>query len=239
MFEDIRDIGWIKSFRRGSTGIGYTFEFLFGKCEDCSILPDFMGIEIKTHRANSVSNICLFNCNPSGDYSYELKRIYDNYGYRSIKNRNNKVLNTSVYSNSITDVGIHYKFSLKVDYDKQRIFLMVFDRLGYFIENRSFWTFNQLKERLYMKMEYLAYVVADSKVFDGDEYFFYRSVHFYKLKDFDTFLKLIESGIIRVNFKVSGCLDYDKHIEIKNHGTDFSINPQHLCLLYDSININS
>ena len=69
-FFSIRNMGWIKSMRNGPTGVGYTFESLLGKCEDSLACPDFYGIEVKTHRKNSKSNINLFNCNPIGITSY-------------------------------------------------------------------------------------------------------------------------------------------------------------------------
>lgn len=33
-FIEISNMGWIKSMRGGSTGIGYTFEYYLGKSED-------------------------------------------------------------------------------------------------------------------------------------------------------------------------------------------------------------
>ena len=47
-FKEIKQKGYIKSVRRGSTGIGATFESLLGKPEESFEIPDFYGIEIKT-----------------------------------------------------------------------------------------------------------------------------------------------------------------------------------------------
>lgn len=58
-FESIKNKGWIKSLRRGSTGVGYTFESLLGKDEDSYSLPDFNGIEIKLIE-KTVIHILLF-----------------------------------------------------------------------------------------------------------------------------------------------------------------------------------
>ena len=49
-FNKIRRLEWIKSLRNGPTGIGYTFETLLNKKEDCQRQPDYQGIEIKTIR---------------------------------------------------------------------------------------------------------------------------------------------------------------------------------------------
>ena len=34
IFEKVKNKGWIKSLRKGDTGIGYTFETLIGKKEE-------------------------------------------------------------------------------------------------------------------------------------------------------------------------------------------------------------
>ena len=234
-FEMIKGMGWVKSLRRGSTGIGYTFESLLGKEEDSYSLPDFNGVEIKTHRRFSKSNICLFNYNPVGESSYGLMRLYNYYGYMSIKDKGVKVLNTSVYCDWIRDVGINYKFCLKIDYDNKKVFLVVFDRLGNFIEKKSFWEFSTLRDKLYSKMEYLAYIEAYNKFSSGIEYFKYNDIKFYKLRDFNTFIDLLNRDKIRVTFKVGVYTSGPRSGEINSHGTSFSIKSSELELLYEPI----
>ena len=58
-FNEIRKMGYVKSVRNGSTGIGATFEYLLGKEEESFEIPDYYGIEIKTKRAYSKSYITL------------------------------------------------------------------------------------------------------------------------------------------------------------------------------------
>ena len=57
----VKNKGWIKSLRRGPTGIGYTFETLIGKQEENLPIADFRGIEIKVKRRYSKGNITLFD----------------------------------------------------------------------------------------------------------------------------------------------------------------------------------
>ena len=232
-FFEIQNMGWIKSYRKGYTGIGYTFEKLLGKDEDALCSPDFNGIEIKTHRKNSKSYVTLFNYNPIGESSYELKRLFNKYGYTHSKNKKVKYLNTYVYCNYIKDVGINYKFSLKVDSENERVYLLVFDRIGIFVEMKSYWTFRTLKEKLYNKLKYLAYIEADSKFIDGVEYFRYDKIKFYSLKNFNTFIELIRIGKIRVSFLISGLLGDEENLN--THGTGFSIKKENLDLLFDVI----
>ena len=232
-FYAISKKGWIKSCRRGYTGIGYTFEKLLGKDEDSLCVPDFNGIEIKTHRVNSKSYVTLFNYNPIGESSYELKRLFKEYSYVHTKNRKIRSLNACIYSNYIIDVGINYKFSLKVDERKQKIYLLVFDRLGIFVEKKSYWTFDTLKEKLYKKLRYLAYIEAESKYVNGIEYFKYTNIYFYVLKKFETFIELIKTSKIRVSFLISGVLGDDDNLN--SHGTSFSIKKDNLNLLFNLV----
>ena len=62
-FEEIKAMGWVKSMRRGNTGIGYTLEELLGISENNISAPDLGNIELKAHRINSTSMITLFTFN--------------------------------------------------------------------------------------------------------------------------------------------------------------------------------
>jgi len=65
-FKIIKQKGYIKSVRRGSTGIGATFESLLGKHEESFELPDFHGIEIK--QEESIVNLILHYLSPNRKY---------------------------------------------------------------------------------------------------------------------------------------------------------------------------
>ncbi len=59
----IKREGWIPSKRKGSTGIGQTFEQLLGLRENNIALPDWGRVELKAHRIGSSSMITLFTFN--------------------------------------------------------------------------------------------------------------------------------------------------------------------------------
>ena len=226
-------MGWVKSLRKGSTGVGYTFEKLLGKDEDALCIPDYNGIEIKTHRKNSISYVTLFNYNPIGESTYELKRLFYDYSFVHTKNMNIRSLNTDIYCGYMKSVGIDYKFSLEVDENEQKVYLLVFDKLGNPIEKKAYWSFKTLKEKLYSKLEYLAYIEAEAKLINSIEYFKYTSISFYTLKDFDTFIRLIKIAKIKVSFLISGSLDSDDNIS--SHGVSFSIKAENLKLLFKPV----
>ena len=53
LFEQTKKKGWIKSLRKGDTGVGYTFEKTIGKDEENLPIADYGSIEIKTTRKYS------------------------------------------------------------------------------------------------------------------------------------------------------------------------------------------
>ena len=73
-FNLIKKLGWIKSIRKGSTGIGATFENAMELNENSFEIPDFNGIEIKTKRNYRNSYTSLFNYAPDGKYCYQMEK---------------------------------------------------------------------------------------------------------------------------------------------------------------------
>lgn len=63
VFGKLKAKGWVKSERRGSTGIGHTLEKSIGLSENNIAYPDLGTIELKAHRINSNSMITLFTFN--------------------------------------------------------------------------------------------------------------------------------------------------------------------------------
>lgn len=232
-FKRIQKLGWVKSVRKGWTGVGATFESLLGKEEENFEMPDYNGIEIKTKRRYSESFTCLFNATPDGEDLFEIKRLRDTYGYLDSKHRKYKVINNEVYANARNWIGYQYQFMLKIDYNLERIYLCIFDRNGDLVEKRIYWSFKMLEEKLYRKMQVLAFVKANTKHINDVEYFKYNEIKFYTLKSFDEFLRLIKYGVIRVKFKIGVFYSGKRCGEIHDHGTGFEIEEKNLLRLYN------
>jgi hypothetical protein len=62
-FDQVKEKGWVKSKRKGPTGIGKTLEQLLGIKENNIALPDLGTVELKAHRIGSSSLITLFTFN--------------------------------------------------------------------------------------------------------------------------------------------------------------------------------
>ena len=235
-FNEIRARGWIKTMSCDLQGVGYTFERLIGKEVDSFYLPDYHGIEIKTFELYTRRVIHLFNVTPDGDYLYPIKRVLDTLGYPDTKEHKYKVCNIAAKGNEFTFCGYYKKMKLEIDYINQKVNFIAY-RDGRDLDIGISWSFDLLKERLDLKMRKLAVIKAISKMENGDKYFKYERIDFYKLKDFDTFLKLIEDGTITVTFKIGTYRSGKRMGQIHDRGTDFSIKYNDIEKLYDKIDI--
>lgn len=232
-FLHIKNQGWIKSIRKGSTGNGVTFEYLLGLQENNLEIPDYEGIEIKTKRNYSNSYTTLFNCTPEGPHFREIERLVNKYGYPDLVLKECKVINNSIFTNSMTKINSNYYFKLTIDRNSKKVFLNVIDIYGNLIENNVYWTFETLEEKLYRKLKNLAFIDATRKVIDKEEYFRYYRLTMYQLKNFNCFINLLEQGIIRITFKIGVFRTGSRKGQIHDHGTGFDIKENDLLKLYN------
>lgn len=191
--------GWIKSVNKGLGSIGYTFEMELGKLPDSLRLPDYYGTEIKCTGRYSRYPISLFTVAFDGPTFPEINRIIDKYGYPDKDFKNKKVLFTSVSPRYKILLPSRYYFQLDIDKSEEKIYLCVYDLNRSLIERKSFVYFKSVYDHLYLKLNRLALVHASKKIIDSDVYFRYYKIGIYLLKDFDTFLELLERGIIKVS----------------------------------------
>lgn len=218
-FMRIKNMGYVKSSRKGVTGVGKTFEDLLGKKEDQLDTPDFYGIEIKTKLNYSNSYTTLFNLGPK---SLETQRLCQTYGYPDKILKNKKVLNISITSTP-TLVANRYYFSLKVNRDKRRIILVIKDRSNNLLEDKVYWDFKDLNEKLFKKLRFLALITAWPTKRDNETYYRYNQIKFYKLIGFEQFIDLIEEGIMRVSIKVGVFRDGSRKGLPHDRGTSFEL----------------
>ncbi len=236
-FEEIKKMGWVKSCCKGLGGIGNTLEELIGLNRNDFEIPDYFGVEIKTKRAHSGSNTCLFSCVPDGPHYHEVERLKDEYGYPDSMLKMYNVLNTTLNTKIMKKVGLYYYFKLKVDRTNEKLLLEIYDKNKVLIENEVYWDFDTLKEKLYRKLKYMAFFKAYIKEENGWQYFKYYKLNFYKLKGFETLINLIEDGTICVTFRLGIYRAGDKKGKIYDHGTSFNINEYDFWKLYDDIKI--
>lgn len=233
-FEKIKKMGWVLSQRKGTTGIGYTFEKLLGKEEEQFAIPDYKSIEIKTRFRNSKENINLFTAAPDGDYLFATKRIYDLYGYPDKEFPQYKVFFAKI-GNTPRYAGKNFRFRLFVDYKNEIIKVIAIDKGGNIIDTHTSWTFKLLKEKLENKLKYLAFIKADTKFNIDLQFFKYYQLTFFMLRGFDVFLDLIEKDIIFVTFMISVYKSGEKKGLMNNHGVRFDISEDNLEKLFINV----
>lgn len=238
-FYYIQALNWVKSTGNGSAAAGKTYEDLVGKAQDRMYLPDFLGIEIKTKSVAAKRKMCLFNMAPDSEPNI-IKSLWKNNGWRSRKNDLREFYAT-VDSLDFSNDHRKYAFKLKVDYENECIRLLIRKNWddNNFIDDTFYWSFEQLKNRLTLKLSYLALIHYEIKKSYDETYFKFTTLDLYCLKDFDSFLKLIEDGKILVDFKI---LTHDKGEDFgkpNDKGTSFIISEDNLDFLFEKIPIQN
>jgi len=231
-FISLRRQGYVECIKKGSCGIGLTFESYLGKKADSNSTPDYYGIEIKTRRAYSKSFVTLFGISPQGKSENEAKRLRDIYGYPSPTGVNLKCLYSEVTCNNFCKAGIKHYFKLKLDKQQQKLFLQIYNKEKMLIEEDSYWDLATIKKRLYKKLKYLAYIKAWRKTICKKEYFKYFDIKFYVLKNFDQFLQLLEQDRIKVIIALNSSHDKNNYGQLMAHKISFAIDPNYLTSLF-------
>ena len=234
-FAKIKSIGWVKERCKGKSSCGYTFEQLLHKEEDNFPVPDYQDIEIKVMNDHAKTNLHLFNLIPDGDYLFPIERILYEIGCPNKDNHDEKRLYRSFNAKEYTKLVYGKKGIINVNYEDQKVELFVYDSKNQNTNIGISWSFDYIKERLLLKLKYLAFVKASSCIICGEGYYHYHDIYFYKLKDFDTFINLINLGIIDITFKIGIHKAGKKMGKVYDHGTDFSIKVSNLEMLYKKI----
>ena len=212
--QEIKNRGFIPSLRRGSTGIGYTFETVFGIQENNIPIPDIGGrVEIKTIRRGSQSLITLFAFN-RGVWHIKQRNLIQNYGYIDEKGR--YALKNTVFYGKTTSQGI----SLNVDENKNTIHLIDANTR----EILATWDIYVIVGTFMVKLSRLLIVIADRKLEQGREHFHYNEAYLLTNPSPRNFLKAFKSSLIgidlRMHLKESGI--------VRNRGTAFRIKEKDL-----------
>ena len=235
-FTSIKENNLWESLRKGTGGMGYTFETLIGKDEDSSYFPDYKGIEIKTKYGYSHNELSLFSMNPKReDKKLYSKYLVDNYG---------KIINSSILSKNFTG-NIYYKifdkkinnfrFKLKIDLIENKLKLLIFDENYKFIDDKIYWNLDLLKDRIMIKLKYLALIKGYPYSKDGKKYYKFTNLDFFQLINVENFLKLIENSKIHINFNITATYNNGYIIKIRDRGTSFKLKMDSIDYLFKKL----
>lgn len=207
-FKKLVEKGYIKSERKGPTGIGHTLEKLTGLTENNLNLPDIDGYELKGHRNGHNCLISLFTLD-SNAWQISQEDALNRFGYIDEKRGNRLSLYHTLKKTPSARSGVYFRVSKK--------YLLVKHSSGVLIAR---WELERLALQFERKLPALLFVTADSKKpKNRKEEFHYRKA--YVLSD-PTPRKIgnqIDAGHIEVDLR----LHFGEKNSVRNHGTAFRI----------------
>ncbi len=216
---EIKNLGFVESLRRGPTGIGYTFENLFGVAENNLPIADIGGrVEIKSIRKDSQSLITLFTFNKSV-WKIPQAELIKRYGYVDSKGRY-ALKNTVFYEKPISQ-GI----ALGVDEGKNLITLVDINTN----EILATWDVYVIVGRFMSKLSRLLLVLADRKLENRKEYFHYNEAYILTDPSPRNFIKAFKASIIGIDIR----MHLKENGVVRNRGTAFRIKERDLMELYE------
>ncbi|MFH1377755.1 MAG: MvaI/BcnI family restriction endonuclease [Planctomycetota bacterium] len=211
-FADIRRMGYVRSARRGPTGIGKTLEDLLGITENNISLPDLGEIELKAHRLNSSSMITLFTFNRKAWLMKPLDAVRQ-YGTTDNSGR----------------LGLYFTMSRIAN--SSGLFLLIDDNA---VSVRHIsgqpvaeWNLSSLAEQFMKKLPALLFVSAQIEERAGTEWFHFQRAQLLSGTSVANIRDQIEIGNVKIDLRL-----HDKGTRARNHGTGFRISEANLPLLY-------
>ena len=218
--QELKGRGYVPSLRRGTTGVGYTFEVLFGLQENNIPIPDIGGrVEIKTVRRDSQSLITLFTFN-RGVWNIRQKELVLRYGYVDKKGRL-ALKNTLFYGKPIPQ-------GLALDLDEDRNVLHLVD-IGTG-EPLATWDIYVIVGKFMAKLSRLLLVIADRKMEGKEEYFHYNEAYLLTDPSPRRFLKAFKDSLIGIDIR----MHLKENGSVRNRGTAFRIRERDLVELYEN-----
>lgn len=225
-YTKICDMGWIRTHRSGSTGIGKTLEDLLGITENNIDGPDFGDYELKSCRLASNSMLTIFTKTPKPQGAVNTLRI--TFGYSSDAYDNNeRVLHSTLSADRFVSIA-NTGHSLKVACESAKISIIAEDGIEY-----AYWTRDQLKKAFEKKYKNkFVYAKAQSRKSGANEEF--RFVEAYEISGFnyEAFVDLLEQGKIYIDLRIGQYHGGPKNGQTHDHGTAFRIKENDQQLLF-------
>lgn len=215
----VKESGYIKTHRAGTTGIGKTLEDLLGIKENNIPGPNALKTELKSARKGGSSMLTLFTKSPSPPRANSV--LLQKYGYESLKENKRKELHTTV--SAVRFNQLKGEPGLKIDIGEDKICLVdpQNEILGY-------WGKDILRNSFEKKLPEILYVKAETKDFGANELFWFNEAWLLKGFNFDSFIALLKKGVILVDIRIGQYPDGRSH----DHGTAFRVFPNQLDLCF-------
>ncbi len=219
--KEINSMGWIKTHRAGTTGIGKTLEDLLGIKENNIPSSNTHTIELKSTRENSSSMITLFTKSPLPRGANS--KLLDRFGYPSSIEGGKKILQTTV--NALSFNKLKDNIGFKIDFQNDEINLIDINS-----EILGYWNKEILKKSFERKLPNVLYVKAKSRGSGSNEEFWFYKAWLLNGFSFDNFIMLIKEGVILIDIRIG---QYPNG-KIHDHGTAFRVLPNKLDLCFNN-----
>ncbi len=233
-FKQIKSLGFVKSNRPGSTGIGKTLEDIMNIKENNIDAPDLHGYEIKSQRMRSTSLVTLFTKAPTypAKVNNELRM---QYGSPDSKFPDIKVLHSSIFATNWNTHKAGFSYRLQVDRDDKKLRLLV-KRTDADIIDRSdiYWDFSVFEKIFSEKLQNLAFVEAETKKDDEGEYFHFQRCCLFSGITLSSFLDNVERGNVMFDIRVGAYKNKasKSYGKTHDHGTGFRVKRDIISQLY-------
>jgi hypothetical protein len=231
LMKDICRKGYVRTIRRGDTGIGMTLEWLLGIAENSERTPDFKGIELKAKRIRSpgrASQATLFSQVPNWALSPigSAWNLLHQYGYVR-----DGVLRLAheITARGPNSLGFFLEVEAAQDWLRQNHREPVTGKDTRLIV----WEMVKLRQRLMEKHPQTFWVNAHSRGVGADEEFHYVKVEHTRAPSARNFETLLEAGLVSVHYlmkeRTTG--------HVRDHGYLFKIDPRNFGSLFPPSNI--
>jgi hypothetical protein len=256
LIEAIREIfqqGWHRSVKttldmRNDGAVGNTLEALLGLKENNLPIPNAQEWELKGQRSHTSSLVTLKHIEPSPTAAkivanlllpyYGWKHQYADKKYPKTEKSFRSTTRASEYTvRGFTIVVDREQRKVRFVFDPNKAKVSDPDIASWLksVEERAglgpivpepYWGFDDLKYIIGSKISNCFYVIADSKIEAGHEFFLYKELYILSGFSFEKFIKGIEDGSVLIDFDAR-----TGH----NHGTKFRIRQGHWRDLYSDV----
>lgn len=213
-FTEVRSQGFIKSVRKGDTGVGHTLEYHLGIVENNFSLADLGGAELKAKREGATSLITLFTRDRKA-WKVRQSDAIRNFG-------------------TIDDDGRPNLYCTLFAKAKGSRFTMNVTTGGVSVEHRTGtvlceWKHDDLAACFAKKFPALMLVVAKSELRSDGEWFKYKSAKLLSGSSPAKFRSCLAAGLVSIDLRL--------HLvgkKVRNHGTAFRISEDSLPRLFST-----
>lgn len=243
---NICNSGWVRSHKNSENdgSVGNTLEKLLGIPENNLPLPNAAEWELKAQRRGT-SLLTLFHMDPSPRAMQLIsKLLLPKYGWPLKGYENEKSFRLTIGTLSSNDRGFRVTIDdvmqrVAISFDRNQVganqynwLRSVEERVGLGeLDPQPYWGFNDLEHKAGTKLKNLFYVLADSKVQDRVEYFWYNGILMLEAFAFEHFLAALRVGTLKIDFDVRS----GHGRQSRNHGTKFRIHRNLFPSMYNRV----